>query len=44
MCSCLDTKIITTVKRKIGLAKVRLLISGGAPLSSETQVSGGLAE
>ena len=33
-CSCLDTKIITTVKRKIGLANVRLLISGGAPLSS----------
>jgi long-subunit acyl-CoA synthetase (AMP-forming) len=40
ICSCLDNKIINLVKKKLGLANVRLLISGGAPLASETQVRG----
>jgi len=37
ICSCIDNTIITKVKTAIGLDQTRLLISGGAPLSSETQ-------
>jgi len=36
-CSCLDGIIMGKVKAKLGMANLRLLISGGAPLSSETQ-------
>ena len=34
----LGSVIVSLTKKKIGLENVRLLISGGAPLSSATQV------
>jgi hypothetical protein len=34
----LGSVIVNLTKKKIGLENVRLLISGGAPLSSATQV------
>lgn len=36
-CSCLDNTILGKVKSAAGLDRVRLLISGGAPLSAATQ-------
>ena len=36
-CSCLDSKLLTKVVSKLGLQNLRMMISGGAPLSAETQ-------
>jgi len=36
-CACLDNKLLGKLRTKMGLDRVRMMISGGAPLSAETQ-------